>query len=173
MFKIEELIRTARFSLRMVSCYTKGISYVFLHDLASAGKTVGILPFRTINEDYHEFEYMLHNEVVPCWSTSLEKTLFVSDGTSQHDSAVDIAVDRFKTITGYEINESQLISLGSCRVSKYSDTMCHLYTVDLTNISANSQTETNNVKWVYNPVKSIDPLVSVTYWKLKNYLYEL
>jgi len=174
MFKIEELIRTTRFSLRAVSGYTKSLkAYVFLHDLASTGKKVGILPFRTVNEDYHEFEYMLHSEIIPCWSMSAEKMLFVSGGTSQHDSMVDLAIDQFNVLTGYEVNESQLISLGNCRVSRYSDTICHLYTLDLTNVSCSSRPASDDVKWVYNPTKSLDPLVSVAYWKLKNYLYEL
>lgn len=111
-------------------------SYVYSHEKRSNGQIVAILPWRY--SESGTIEYMLRNELTPCWST---KDLIVSSitGGVENDSPINTALHEIKEEAGYTILEEDLVPLGTVRTSKSSDTLYFLYTFNATNLKQKSQ----------------------------------
>jgi len=78
----------------------------------------------------------------------------------------EVALSTFDTM-GYDFPIEAMIPLGKCWLSKTETTICHLYTVNLTDKTPVSK---GDCKWISEKsvVASPDPLVHITINKLRN-----
>lgn len=92
----------------------KGIKgYICSHETRCNGKIVAILPYRSNNE---VFEYLLRNEITPCWG--IQSELSSITGGWEGGDIKDDTVKELKEEGGYKINKSELIDLGESYASK-------------------------------------------------------
>jgi ADP-ribose pyrophosphatase YjhB (NUDIX family) len=127
---IETLFDNEWLSLREVREPDRGINgYVYSHEKRCNGLIVAVLPYRWSDEP-HKMEFLVKEEVTPCWGLDPERSAITGgyEGVDVHDDAVRELAEE----TGYSVPLYELISLGTCYASKSSDTVYHLFTVDLT-----------------------------------------
>ena len=128
--KTETLCDNEWLSLKNLSYPEKDVGgYVYSHETRCDGKIVSILPFK-----YEEgmIQYLLRSEVTPCWEVDKEVVSSITGGFEEKWGIEGTTVHELKEEGGYTIKKEELISLGTCRGSKSSDTIYHLFAVDLT-----------------------------------------
>lgn len=154
----------------------KGVNgYVYSHETRCSGEIIAILPYH--HEYIGQYKYLLKNEVTPCWS--LEKRLSAITGGWEGGDIRSDAVRELYEETGYKIEKSELISLGSSYASKSSDTIYSLFSCDLSfkqpvlppGDGSRIESESEAI-WVKPSrlYEILDPQVSVMYTRLKKYL---
>ncbi len=177
--KNEEVFYNEWISLRKITNVRSGIrGYYYSHETRCNGEIVALLPYRrTIRArgEYPVREYLLKSEVTPCWDTKKPILSTITGGKDSDYAKLD-AVKELLEETGYQIIYRELIELGTSRASKSSDTIYHLFSVDLTNkeqgeiLGDGSELE-KRAKAVWVDKKKIlecgDPQASVMYLRLK------
>jgi len=138
---IETLYSNKWLSLKCIVVPWEGITgYVYSHETRCDGKIVVVLPyrFRTGGDgDDHcgdiRVEFLLTNEIVPCWDLATSPMSAITGGWEETDDQLcrATAVRELWEESGYLVADSALISLGRSFASKSSDTVYHLYTVEL------------------------------------------
>ena len=153
----------------------KGIGgYVYSHEGRCDGKIVSILPYRHVVVDGEEkMEFMLRSEVTPCWHPTDEQVSSITGGV-ELDDPLSTAVHELKEEAGYVADESEFVSLGTCRGTKSVDTVYYLYMVDCTGkergeaTGDGSELETlAHCFWTDTISDAVDPMVYVSYYRLK------
>lgn len=147
--------------------------YVYSHESRCAGKIISVLPYRYYNGHW---EFLLRNEVTPCWST--ERSI-ISSITGEYEpgmSIEEVVLMELEEEAGYIVDISDLKDLGTCRGTKSSDTIYYLYTVDLTDKEKEKEGEAlgdgselerkASCFWSTNINSAEDPLVYVMYHKI-------
>jgi 8-oxo-dGTP pyrophosphatase MutT (NUDIX family) len=150
-------------------------TYIYSHESRCDGKIISVLPYRIKND---KLEFLLRDELTPCWDT---KNLVVSSITGGFEKDLtETVIHEMKEEAGYDITEDEIIDLGTCRGTKSSDTVYHLYSVDLTNLEQGEVTTDGSYLeskahcfWSDTIDNAQDPLVYVLYHKLMNYLTTL
>lgn len=146
--------------------------YVFSHEGRCNGNIVAILPYRRVGKD--AWEALLRDEVVPPWG--LSSSLCAITGGCDHDDEepVEVARRELKEEAGYDVPVEELRSLGTCRGTKSTDTVFHLFTLDVTSMEQGEATgdgsrleDEASTAWSSEPEKCDDPLVSVMWARLK------
>lgn len=145
-----------------------GDGYTYFHEIRCDGKIVSILPFKMGGND--RIQFLLHRGVTPAWTN--DPILTSITGGMEEGSPILTAVREMKEEAGYEIEESDLIELGSCYGVKCADTLYYLYGVDLSEKQpgdnpgdGSSGEEYESTVWVSFP-ESDDPLVSTLILRL-------
>lgn len=140
----------------------------FLHEHWCDAKVVAVLGFRKINGLY---QFALVSERRACWGPERE-LCSVTGGVDAGEDAETAAMRELEEETGYKAKS--MISLGTSRVSKCSDTVCHLFASDLTGlypgvIEGGGNEVGNYVEWCDEESIDVspDPLlyVLVSRWK--------
>ncbi len=144
-------------------------SYIYSHESRCDGKIISMLPFRKTDNDY---QFLLRKELTPCWG---EKVVIASitGGYEKKHGIEGTAVLEMMEEAGYEITESDLINLGTCRGTKSTDTMYYLFSVDLTGIKKTGDAKGDGSKleakaecvWK-DDIEGEDPLTYVSYVRL-------
>lgn len=131
--KIETLHTTPWLSLKRISDPRPDVDgYIYAHEERCRGIIVAILPTRVVNTwGVDVTEFLLREEKTPCWSTE-HRILSAITGGWEGGEFRDNAVRELREETGYQVAADDLVSLGVSYASKSSDTVYHLYTVDLT-----------------------------------------
>jgi len=147
--------------------------YVFSHEKRCKGKIVSILPFRKVDG---KTQFLLRKEPVPCWEEMNFLTVSITGGVENEDPR-ETALHELKEEGGYEIDDSQLIDLGTSYGTKSSDTVYHLYSADLSKIPRGdaegdgSEIEDQSYcEWKDSIDESVDPFTYVCFRKMKDYL---
>ena len=124
-------------SLKVMRVPSRGVSgYTYSHEEHSHGVGVAILPYRFKGgygaDEPPELEALLRVETVPPWG--LNPTVCAITGSWDHEgeSFEQIAVRELLEEAGYTVTEKDMRGHGTCRVSKGSDTMMMLFSVDVT-----------------------------------------
>lgn len=106
----------------------EGYKYEYVHESRCGGNIIAILPV-------HQKKGMLvRQEFTPCWS---EEGLHISSITggwekARHPTPIDTVVEELREEAGIVLRDESVIkTLGSCRGTKSSDTLYHLFLVDL------------------------------------------
>ena len=180
-------------SLRRLALKNKNIDgYEYLYEDRCNSNIISILPFKknidfnklspmfTNFNDIKEFEFLLRFEAVP--HISLDKVIptSITGGCDISHSVIFTAIKELKEESGYLIEESNLINLGSVFGTKSSAGIYHLFAVDLSNIKQTEkltvETELENksfCKWLnYDETVqlSLDPLTHCCMLKLQQHL---
>lgn len=107
--------------------------YVYSHEERCEGHIVAILPWRRVSDRSMELFYV-RDEFTPPWSANeLQRSCFTGGVDEGEGFAVAAARELFEE-TGYQVDLSGMISLGTIRGAKSSDTIYHLFCVDLTGL---------------------------------------
>ena len=127
---IKVLYKTKWVSLRRMILPNKGVNgYDYLHEDRCGGKIVAILPYR-YNDSKDRLEYLLRNEVTPCWS--MKQLVSSITGGVENDDSIGTAVQEIAEEAGYKVKRTDMKFLDVSYGTKSSDTQYYLYTVDLT-----------------------------------------
>ena len=118
------LYKTKYVELRkIVTIQPKIKEYIYLHESRSAGKVVAIVPYRRVN---NTFKFLVRYERTPCWEPGLTPCAFTG-GIDEGEEPSYTACRELKEESGIEINERELIYLGTCFGTKSSDTTYYLF----------------------------------------------
>ena len=177
MKKIEILCKNNWVSLLKMIYPEKGCNgYIYSHETRCDGHIVSILPYR-INDN--KLEIMLRKEVTPCWDINNQVISSITGGweKDKHLTPLFTAVEEIHEEAGYIVNASDIIELGTIFGIKSSDTIYHLYTVDLTNkeqgeaIGDGSELEAQaSCYWTTSIKDAKDPFVFTMFYKLMKLL---
>lgn len=112
---------------------TDEYKYEYLHESRCDGNIVAMLP---VNMENIEPSFLIRNEYTPCWGDRL----FVSSITGgvepkKHKTPIEAVIEEMKEEAGFIIDATRVFSAGYCRGTKSSDTLYHLFIIDLSFIS--------------------------------------
>ena len=105
--------------------------YTYSHEIRCSGQIVSVLPFRYA--PYGNIDFLIRKEVTPAWGHSLNQHMSsITGGVEKNQNPLENAVMEIKEEGGYDVELSDLLSLGVVHGSKSSDTDYYLFSVDLT-----------------------------------------
>lgn len=161
-------------SLKEIVDPERGVNgYVYSHETRCKGRIVLVMPFRRSGDGHGPFnsiEVLLRRETTPCWG--MEPSLSGITGGVEGDRPLDDAIRELKEESGYEAAEDEFIYLGTCRGTKSTDTVYHLYAVDVTGKEQGEATGDGSalddapVEWHRTAVDCDDPQAAFAYLKL-------
>lgn len=122
--------------LQMVWPEKKVGGYIYSHETRCNGHIISVLPFRVVlkeyeEEEWEEFEFLLRHEITPCWDIDYQTLSSITGGVERGLTPEETAVEEIEQEAGYIVEKEELISLGTCFGVKSSDTIYHLFAVDL------------------------------------------
>lgn len=200
---IDTLHETTWLNLHQVVAPEYGVhGYVYAHEVRCGGNIAIILPFRVVTDagTCHDaentscdcdggpeahFEVLLRHEVVPCWNIAEKLPVSISGCYSSDDGEIiNTAVRELCEESGYGVDKNRLTPLGTCCGVKSSDTIYHLYAVDLTDVERDAECGDGDgselerdasCEWVHENeiIHSPDPLVHVARNRLMSMLYRI
>jgi 8-oxo-dGTP pyrophosphatase MutT (NUDIX family) len=153
--------------------------YVYSHETRCNGKVVAVLPYR-VNDSGPEprLEVLLRDEITPCWSLDESQLSAITGGWEKGDDEdCRLTADReLWEEAGYRA--PHLFTLGTCRGTKSSDTVYHLFGVCLTGVPRTGDGHGDGstlearatCRWVTPEelaVRTVDPLASVLWLRLE------
>lgn len=140
----------------------------FIHEHRCSGRGVAILPFRWVKtKSGFSLEFLLRVELIPSWNDqpvpcSISGMMDVEGEPSRITAARELAEE-----TGYHVDPSDLITEGTSRVSKASDTLLDLYTVNLTYVKQGEKPKADDpgeIIWTPKPLDlSDDPILGLLF----------
>lgn len=140
--KIETLKSTEYLDLKKIS--NDNIEYFYSHDRKSRGEIVAVLPYMRTedkeNDDITTRWFLARQEFVPCWSIYDYYITSITGGIeNSHRIKYDkiypryCAVDELQEETGYIKDFTAFQYLGQFRLTKSTDTIAYLYSVEIKN----------------------------------------
>lgn len=160
-----------------------GIKWVFGHHAWCNGAGVAILPFRREITNpawnYSELRFLGRVEICPAHSSEPELTAVAGGMDKAGETPIEVAVRELYEETGYMAEISDMIPLGDCRPSKGTDTVMHLFAVDVSELphvrpvgdgSLIEQLASN--KWINRNEAAFckDPMIAAMVGRLEIYL---
>jgi len=124
--KTEDLHKGKFVTLKQMN--TKDFNYEYLHEHRCDGNIVSILPV-----SYDE-GLLLRHEYTPCWGDDLCLSSITGGWEKdKHETPIDTVIEELEEEAGIVLHdERRIMTLGTCRGTKSSDTLYHLFLVDLT-----------------------------------------
>jgi len=164
-------------SLKMIKDPDKGINgYVYSHETRCHGEIISMLPFRFEKHPvsgYFDKRYLLRDELTPCWSIDNKVVSSITGGRDEGDSIEDTVIKELREEAGYIVKIEDLLHLGTCYGAKSSDTIYHLFSMNLTTksrieaVGDGSQLEAEgSCFWSDSIMESRDPLTYIAYTRL-------
>lgn len=149
--------------------------YVFSHEKRCAGHIIALLPFRydLKNKSNRRSQLLLRLETTPCWGMNRQLSAITGGMEPKYNSFLGRAVAELKEEAGYAVSPEELIRLGCVRGSKSSDTIYHLFSVNLTGKKAGKASGDGSILerqaeclWKYSIDNSADSLVYTMHYAL-------
>jgi 8-oxo-dGTP pyrophosphatase MutT (NUDIX family) len=177
-----EILKSTDFlSLRKVVSPEKGVNgYYYSHEDRCNGHIVSILPFRFISDDVYckpsnekEIEFLLRHEITPCWNINQHTISSITGGVDKGNTVEETVIIEMKEETGYIVHPINLIDLGVTYGIKSSDTIYHLYAVDLSGMTKGEVTTDGSsleqnafCEWKFEVSEAVDPMVYTSFYRL-------
>lgn len=144
--------------------------YSFLDVEGSLGYMALVLPLR---RKLTHIDYMLCRENIPYWDNHPDICGIAVYG--EEKNLENLLIEKLNTETGYILDSSDLKPLGFCAADRYSNTICKLYTIDLSQYKLKDDffdESKFNIFWGTdeNIVESLDAQLIACYAKIK-YLF--
>ena len=194
-----ELYHNDWVSLRKVVSPDNGVKgYVYSTETRCNGEIISIMPYRRVmvvaeamkdlrlGKDLGrvEWRYLMKSEATPCWALAaktklLHQFLSTLTGGVEDGDSTNTACNELEEEAGYKVTLDMLVDLGTCFASKSSDTIYHLYSVDLTGFPQEEPVGDGSALekaakpiWVKKEqiLESPDPLASVLFLRLQQHL---
>jgi hypothetical protein len=167
--KIETLYYNEWLSLKKLT-NGKRKPYIFSHETRCEGRVISILPYKIKND---KLQFLLRNEITPCWSQ--ESILCSITGGYEGGDPRETAMLELKEEAGYVIELENIINLDTCFGTKSSDSIYHLYSINLTNYKQQQhivdKSKAYSAWFDESIISSIkDPFAAVIYLRLKIFL---
>ena len=164
-------------SLKEIQWPEKGYhGYVFSEETRCNGQIVSILPYKYIEEGRSDVEFLLRQEITPCWHPDEHRISSITGGVEKC-GARETALHELKEEAGYIAEAKDLISLGTCQGTKSSNTVYSLFGIDLTTLpivkATGDGSELERIAtcvWGSKIDMAVDPLVYVLHYRLNKYL---
>ena len=104
-----------------------GYKYEYSHESRCDGQIVAVLPV-SLNHGM-----LIRRELTPCWGEGYKLTSITGGWEkSKHATPIDTVLAELREEAGVVLNDETCVrSLGTCRGGKSSDTLYHLFLVDL------------------------------------------
>lgn len=175
--KKEGVIRTKLFSsgwldLMIVSVPGRGIAWEYVHQRkAINGEGVAVMPWREggWRSGVRQIQYLQRIETIPPWSLEPVSCAITGMRDKKGEEPLETAARELGEESGYWADPVLLRSIGTSRVSKASDTLIHMFTVNLTGVERGEQVqpegeaELGDARWVsYESVIGCDDPIAVT-----------
>jgi hypothetical protein len=162
--------------------------YEYLHEARCDGNIVAILPYKVteamgLTTYLRLTSYLLRHEFTPCWGDSLNVSSITGGWErKRHPTPIDTVIEELREEAGIVLKtERSIRSLGTCRGTKSSDTLYHLFAVDLSlgyeeveieGDGGSLEAKAHNVWYGYDNELEIleyaqDPMVFALYSRLK------
>lgn len=175
--KVKTLYNNKWISLKEISFPEKGIGgYVFSHETRCDGNIVSILPYRLTGNG---MEFLLRREITPCWHPTDFLISSITGGVDPGNTIQHTVINELEEEAGYSVDKTGLISLGTCHGAKSSDTVYHLYSVDLTGFERHEASgdgsaleENASCIWVKVIGDAVDPLVYTLHYRLTSFIMD-
>lgn len=163
--------------LKSVVCPEQNINgYTYSHEIRCNGHIVSILPFRMrFSTENSPLEFLLRVEATPCWEFINPIPSSITGGIEDNETPEETAIKELREETGYAVSLSDLIPLGISYSTKSSDSVYHLFSVDLSKKIASYELETetelektSSCVWVGKDklVECMDPFVAQCFVRL-------
>ena len=145
--------------------------YIYTHSEWAQGEGVAVLGYRDANG---EREYLLRQEITPCWSMDPSLSSVTGGMDKEGEAPIECAIRELEEEGGYFCEDiRKWTSLGTCRLSKASTTVMHLFAVDLTDCER-GEAEGDGTEleakayceWRTDPENAVDALVGTMVFKL-------
>lgn len=122
-------------SLRSMKVPELGITgYTYTHNPHCHGHAVAVLPF--INGGYDEMQVLLREEIVPPWGLAPTRCAITGAWDHTGETYHATAARELYEEGGFSVEPEKLIPLGTCRGTKATDIVIHLYAADVTGMTA-------------------------------------
>ena len=139
--------------------------YVYSHEERCDGNIVVVLPFRTAENKGSEV--LARMEYTPCWNADELNLSSITGGVDKGEDAATAAVRELYEETGYQVQLEDMVSLGTSYGVKSSDTIYHLFAVNVSDIEGSGNDEVAKDKnekksyntWITNLEGVVDPLL--------------
>jgi 8-oxo-dGTP pyrophosphatase MutT (NUDIX family) len=123
--------------LRVINHPEAGVeNYSYCRESKAGGKGVAVLPFRWKKNSLHALEFLIRSEFNPPWSTEENFWTCVTGMVDPGEVPDHAAIRELLEETGYDAPWEQFVPLGWMFSNKGSDTITHMYGVDLTGLEA-------------------------------------
>ena len=165
---IKSLYENEWLSLRQIVDPEKGISgYTYSHETRCNGQVVAVLPYMRRREDGPPLAFLLRYEVCPAWGLEHLPCAITGGMDKPGKSPLYIANLELAEEAGiHNVPPERWAPLGACRGTKSTDTVYHLFAVDVTDLPEEkpqgdgSRLEAEAYcRWDIDPTLSVDPLV--------------
>lgn len=150
--------------------YDDNVKYTVMHEVRCNGNIVVILPYKSKDG---ELSYMFRNELTPPWNPNYQVMSSITGGVDTNDTVEKTAIKELKEETGFLAIESMLEPMGTVYGSKASDTVYHLFAINVGNcVQVKSQPEglESEAENVWVPARDLnavadaaDPMVYALY----------
>lgn len=109
--------------------------YYYVHEARCHGNIVAVLPYKRAagHEGKTNILYGMRREVTPAWGERHNHSA-LTGGCEDDETPRETAARELAEEAGYEVDSEYITFLGRCRGTKSSDTIYHLYAVDVTDV---------------------------------------
>lgn len=164
------MIRTMKKPFEISEVKMNDTVYPFTDVEGSLGQMALVLPLR---KKLTHIEYLLCREFIPYWDSHPDICGIAVYGDESHLEA--LLVEKINSETGYKVQVNDLKPLGLCGADRYTNTICKLYTVDLSQnklVDDFFDESKFSIFWGNdeNVLESLDPQLIACYAKIK-YLF--
>ena len=144
--KVKTLFKNEWVSL-MSTPEENGQGYIYAHETRCNGNIVAVLLYERIGKD--GWKYGLREEKTPCWGDKAQLSS-LTGGVEKGSTPAAAAVKEIMEEAGLVCVENDLKSLGNCRGTKSSDTLYHLFALDVSGLKQVEPTgeDVGEVKWL-------------------------
>ena len=108
--------------------------YVISHEKRCNGQIVAILPSRIHEAPGYAHEYLIRHEVCPPWGPDPIACAITGGMDHEGEAPRDVAARELFEEAGYRVKPSMFTPLGFSRGTKSTDTIFHLFHVELTGL---------------------------------------
>ena len=175
---IENIHYTEWLSLFRVVAPNRHVNgYIFSHESRCNGQIVHVLPFMDKQSGTEPWFFLLRWELTPCWSFHEPYNLsMVTGGVDDGATPLETAINELSEETGYQALPRHFIDLGKCFGTKSSDTINHLFAVNVTNLDwqepsgdGSALEAASSCRWArLDDFYVNDPFVALAYMRLRD-----
>lgn len=148
--------------------------YTFTHEVRCDGNIVVVLPFE--KEEAKELAILARVEDTPCWDGNNPLPCSLTGGVDVGETPQQTAVKELQEEIGFVVSEEELISLGTFYGTKSSDTIYHIFAVQITQETKKVDPTDKNSLGIWLNIKNIsvtkDPFLLASALRLQYKLIE-
>lgn len=104
--------------------------YIFSHEIRCNGNIIVIVPFRKNKNG--DINILARVEATPCWDNLTPMRCSLTGGVDDGEQPLETAIKELQEEIGYIVEKSDVISLGTFYGTKSTDSIYHIFAVEIT-----------------------------------------